>query len=371
MTTSLLELPTHELHGSPRQMGEQFGEATRDQIRELFDLRLAAAIDFAGKNSRNQFQLAEVLRIVRQCLPITQKYDLLGYEEFLGIAHAAALTPEQLFITQGLTDLRDVLSHHRPDAAETFDPASEGCTSFIATRERTADAHLLLGQTWDLNADNLPYVCLVHRRPTDGSPHSWSLTLTGCLTLIGLNSAGIAVGNTNLRTTDSRPGLQYLSVLHRAIRSTTFHEAVAAIGDAPRSAAHYFYVADAHNHAVGLECSATQCVPLSPQDDLLVHCNHAFTPAISALQDPIATQSTFCRQPRMTHLLTSAPNLLTTVAIQSFFADHDGAENAICRHDSAPLHVATNACVILSPETRQLHACRGQSHVGTWRIVQL
>src|SRR5690606_38120980 len=106
---------------------------------------------------------------------------------------------------------------------------------------------------------------------------------TGCLTLIGINSEGIAVGNTNLQARDARPGLQYLSVLHRAIRSRTFDEAVTAVRDAPRAAAHYYYIADANGRAVGLECSAAQSVPLSPRDELLVHCNHPLAPEIAAL----------------------------------------------------------------------------------------
>ncbi len=363
MSAEFLELSAVELHGTARQMGEQFGEATRAEMHELLTRRLNAALEFAREESSRHFTSDQVLALARQCLPITEKYDPTGYEEFLGIARGAGMSPEHLFIMQGYTDFRDVLSCHGP----TVD--GEGCSSIIVTREHAANHQLLLGQTWDLQTDNMPYVRLVHRRPSDGSPETWSLTLTGCLTLIGLNSEGIAVGTTNLRTTDARPGVQYLSILHRAIRSRTLEEVIASVRSAPRSAAHYFFAADAHGNAVGLECSAADCETLYPHDGLLIHCNHALTPSIRAIESPFDQSSTLSRQARCSHLLSTTSGLIDVETIRGIYADHDGGNNAICRHDVPPSGVSTNACVIISPELRQMHACRGQAHRGVWRTV--
>jgi len=361
--TDLTQLPVIELRGTLPQMGEQLGEATREATNELYELRLASALLFARENSSRQLTKEDVLDIARQCLPITQEYDPAGYDEFLGIARGANLLPEQLFITQGLTDLRDVLAFSNV--------ADEGCSSFIIEGSRTRNGQLLIGQNWDLQTNNLPYVRFIHRQPTDGSPHTWSLTLTGCLTLIGINDSGIAVGNTNLKTRDARPGVQYLSVLHRALRSRSFEEAANAIADAPRAGAHYYYVADGKGNAVGLECSAQQVARLSPSDGYLVHCNHALDARIAALEIEEPGTSTSCRQVRLSDLIEKHPQRITIEDLREMLADHANGEDAICRHGATGEATSTNACVIMCPATGQMHACRGQAHTGVWREVSL
>src|SRR5690606_2773560 len=230
---------------------------------------------------------------------------------------------------QGLTDLRDVLAYS--DLAPS-NVADEGCSAFIVEAERTANGQLLIGQSWDLQTSNMPYVRLIHRRPTDDSPQTWSLTLTGCLTLIGMNDSSIAVGNTNLKTRDARPGTQYLSVLHRAVRSRTFDEAVTAIAQAPRAGAHYYYVADANGNAIGLECSAQQVAKLRPSDGYLVHCNHALDPQIAALEVEDPATSTSCRQVRLGALIEHHSPSITVNTLQEMLGDHENGEDAICRH---------------------------------------
>jgi isopenicillin-N N-acyltransferase-like protein len=351
-----LELAVVELRGGMAEMGEQFGEATRVETRQLYERRLRAALTFARAEGQ-RFDTDGALGIAHKCLAITQAYDPAGYEEFCGIARGADLSPQQLYIMQGLTDFRDLLA------------GGGGCSSLIVTGDRTGDGQTLVGQTWDLMTDNLPFVRFVHRRPTDGGPQTWSLTLTGCLTLIGLSSEGIAVGNTNLRTSDVRLGVQYLSVLHRAIRSRTLGEALAAVRDAPRSAAHYYYLADAKGEGVGLECSATRCAELRPREGTLVHCNHALSPDVSALEIEATTASTTCRQRRVGQLLGAAGRV-DVAAVKTLFSDHDGGDNAICRHDLPPNHITTNACVIMRPQSGEIHACRGPAHLGIWRTAK-
>ena len=361
--TDLTQLPVIELQGTLSQMGEQLGEATRGETQELYELRLASALLFARENGKRQWAKEDVLNIARQCLPITQNYDPDGYEEFLGIARGAGLLPEQLFVTQGLTDLRDVLAFSNQ--------ADEGCSAFIIEGNLTRDGQLLIGQNWDLQTSNLPYVRLIHRQPTDDSPQTWSLSLTGCLTLIGINDHGIAVGNTNIKTRDARRGMQYLSVLHRAVRSRTFDEAVNSITNAPRAGAHYYYVADGKGNAVGLECSAQQVAPLSAANGYLVHCNHALDATIATLEIEEPSTSTSCRQHRLSALIETHSPSITVENLQEMLADHENGEDAICRHGASGEATSTNACVIMCPETVQMYACRGHAHTGVWREVSL
>ena len=351
-----MDLPIVEIRGSAKDMGEAFGEGCREEARELYAIRLESASDFAREQGR-AFSEEQVLDVARACLQPTRAYDATVYEEFAGIARGAGISPEQCYVLQGLTDLRDVLA---------FGPLPDGvgCSSFIIGVDRSASGNMLLGQNWDLYTDNMPYIRLVHRRP-ENDPETWSLTLTGCLTLIGINAQGIAVGNTNLQTTDARVGVQYLTVLHRALRCRTFPEAVESVRQAPRAGAHYYYVAGPDGEAVGLECSATRAVPFEVRDGLFVHCNHALAEEIAALETEAPNPSTAHRQTRLSHLLESHEGPIGADDLKRLLSDHEGGEDrCICRHDFED--ISTNATVIMSPATREIHACRSQPHVGEW-----
>ena len=367
-------LESIELAGSPRSMGQAFGEACRDDTRELFHTRLDAARSFARRHGR-RLEPEPILDLAQQCLSITEAYDPVGYEEFLGIARGAELTPQQLFVTQGLTDLRDILAFSDPSPTTTAaapaprdggDADREGCSAIILPPPRAEHGQTILAQTWDLATSNMPFVRLVHRKPLD-APATVSLTLTGCLTLIGLNSEGLAVGNTNLHTRDSRVGLQYLTILHRAIRCRNVAEAEPCIARSPRSAAHYYYLADAAGVAVGLECSATRCHRFVVAGDAFVHCNHCLAPPIAELEVPANHDSTRFRQQRLTDLLNQRHAPVTIDDARDLLCDGEGGDLAVCRYSTGPYDVSTNAAVIMRPATGEFHACRAQPDRGQWQ----
>lgn len=353
--TQLLDLPIIELAGTPAAMGEVYGEECRTQIHELFKIRMMWAIRFAEEHGKH-FEEDAVIKIAEACLEPTRAFDPVGYEEFAGIARGSGMSEPQLYALHGLTDLRDVLAF-----GSTGSP--EGCSSFIIGRDRSASGKVLLGQTWDLQTDNLPFVVLVHRRP-DSTPATWSLTVTGGLSLIGLNAEGICVGNTNLKTTDARVGVQYLSTIHRGLRARSYREAVETIAASPRAGAHFYYVGGPDGSACGLECSAERHVRFDIREGTFVHCNHVLDEELRALEAEQLTDSTSARQVRLSELLDAHADPISVEDVKVMLSDHQGGANSICRHDCDDVN--TNACVILSPETREIHACRGQAHAGEW-----
>ncbi|MBE7463385.1 MAG: hypothetical protein HS116_07760 [Planctomycetes bacterium] len=341
-------------------MGESFGEACREEARALYEIRIGWAQRFAAERGRS-FSRERILETARQCLPATASYDPEGYEEFCGIARGAGVSPEQAYVLMGLTDLRDVLAWGPL-------PDGMGCSSFAVAPARGENGKLLLGQTWDLQTDNMPFVRLVRRRP-DRGPATLAVTLTGCLTLIGMNEAGIAVGNTNIQTRDVRLGVQYLTVLHRAIRAASTDEAIEAIVSAPRAGAHYYYVGGPDGRFVGLECSARQAARFEPGARDFVHCNHALDAAIAALHPDPNQPSTLFRQNRLTELLAQHAGPVGVADLKRMLSDRTGGANCLCRYETGD--VSTNACVIMNPQTRTLHACRGQPDRGVWRTEQV
>ena len=358
-----ITLDTVELSGTPEEMGESFGEETRNETRELYERRLIAALEYMREHHEHRGTTRDVLAAAEACLPVTEAFDPEGYREFRAIARGAALSPAQLFVTQGLTDLRDMLAFAAPTAE------SEGCSSFVHLPPSDSNGKLLAGQNWDLMDDNMPFVRLVHRKP-DSAPETLSVTLTGCLSLIGMNSEGVCVGNTNLQSRDiRRSGVQYLSIIHRALRCSTADEAIEVISSAPRAAAHYYYTADRHGTAWGIECSANDEDRVRITDGTCVHCNHFLSQRLKALEVPITDESTGFRQERLSALLNDAGtscDRLTASRARTALSDTEGGELAICRYNVGPYDISTNASVIMCPETGELHACRGQPDRGRW-----
>lgn len=353
------------LHGSPRSMGEQFGEQLRAQIQEFYHLRVVNALAQAKQFGGRKLSEGHLLAISEKSIAISEPYDPEGHAELVGIARAANLTVAQAFAMNGLTDLRDVLAYS--NQVPGFEDAAkvDGCSSFLVQGDRTKDGKILAGQTWDLATDNMPYVIGVHRRPTHG-PETWCLTTVGCLSLIGLNAEGIAVGTTNIRTKDARPGICYLSVIHKALRQTKMDDALACIQTRHRAAAHYFWVASGRERrTVGVECTATRHDTVEITRGHHVHCNHVLAEPHKALEaaPPKPSESTVCRQSRLGELIGTAP-VVDAARMRTFLSDHEGGEGAICRHDLA--NISSNGAVVVEPESMRIMGCQGLPCTAEW-----
>lgn len=211
----------------------------------------------------------------------------------------------------------------------------------------------------------MDYVMLVRRRPDNG-PETASLTLSGCLSLIGINSEGLAIGTTNFVLPDTQAGIHYLQLIHRLLRCRNAEEAAEVTERAPLMAAHYYYLADAEGAGIGLERNARMTRRFTPEQGRLVRCNHPFDPDLQKLERLPPTDSSCFRQQRLTTLIDEHSAPIGIEDLKSFLGDHEGGEIGLCRHCAPPADVSTNACVILSPETREIHACRGQAHAGAW-----
>jgi isopenicillin-N N-acyltransferase-like protein len=351
--------------GSPSAIGEAFGAETRAETRELYRRRVDNALSQAKEYGGRVVDEGALLALSERCLPISEAYDPEGYAELAGIAKGADLTVAQVFAMNGLTDLRDVLAFGDTAAWHTplRPPPEDGCSSFVVQRDRTASRRVLLGQTWDLATDNMPFVVAVERRPTN-RPRTWSMTTVGCLSLIGLSEAGIAIGTTNIRTTDSRPGVGYLQIIHRALRETTIADVTRVIVDAPRAGAHYYYAADATGAAAAVECTATLARVDHVPEGHTVHCNHVLDRTARALEAVTPMASSQCRQSRMGALIGGATAPLELEDLKRFLADHDGGANAICRHDYAG--ISSNGSMIMDPEARRAWVVHGPACRGEW-----
>ena len=335
----------YEFSGSYREMGRQHGEAMREGAKRMCDIRLELSLKRA-RQVQPDYQMAQVLEVAAAHLPFHEQWCPDSYQELLGISEGAGIAMMRLVVGNGYTDFVDVLVREASGVCE--------CTSIAATGAATADGRLHLGQTWDMGFAAADYVVCIKRQPDEG-PSTVGITTAGCLSLIGMNEAGICIGNTNVTPTDGRPGVIYLATMNEALRRTSFDEAVATVKQSPRASGHYFYLGGPEGQMVGLETTATQVAEVAPDGlGLYAHTNHYQERTIlqwAARREGSA--NSVDRQGRARQLLEEGCGELGVAEMMEVLSDHAG-DNPICRHTQAPASGASLAAVVMTPEERRI-----------------
>jgi hypothetical protein len=354
---SLLKLPLVECSGDARALGNQQGEALRERIAAFIEQRLAAFAQYSSERAGPSVE--RFLAVGAECLRVFEAWDAEGAAENAGIAEAAGVSPEALYASTNMTDVRDVLL--LPSSK-----ADEGCTSLLVPAGLSSSGEVIVGQTWDLNPTDLDFVVAVHRRPTRG-PETWAVTCAGALSLTGMSAAGVAVGTTNIKTRRSRVGVGYLSLLHRAIRAASAAEAEQWVRAAPRAAAHTFWLADARG-ATELECDPDMVSTRRAETEPVALTNHCLADALREVEGEPATVSSQKRLARAERQLRAGAQ--SVASLQALMRDRSDGVDSINRYTEDDQGTTTNACVIAVPARRELWACRGPADRGEWVQLQ-
>ena len=357
----MLKLKTYELMGTPEQMGHAHGEELRDSIQKFVQVRLDAAATYFSDEGFKNGALIDGLRATgKACYDVFAQWDPEGVIEHNAIARAAQVEPADLYTITNYTDVRDayMLAGHRPDA--------EGCTAVMVPAGNTVNNSMLAGQTWDLNPEDIDYVVAVKASPDKG-PARWSVQLAGCLSLMGMNSAGVVLGTTNLKTWGSRAGVGYLNLIHRALRCNSVEEAAKMIAHAPKSGAHSYLLASTEQ-AIRFEVSGFRCEQQDISDKPMGWTNHCLSPALEAEEYSKPTSSSLMRFERVNRLLSEGEHDIAS--IKALFTDRVNGVNSINRYPEDHSYAATNACMIADPEKLELHACCGPADRGEWLVLK-
>ena len=98
---------------------------------------------------------------------------------------------------------------------------------------------------------------------------------------------------------------------------------------------------------------------------MYVHCNHIVCAANKPLEVTLGASSSVPRHERMEAVANDALGEITVHGFQGFLADHEGGEDAICRHGESGIR--SNGSVIMEPATRSLWMCFGPACTGEWK----
>jgi isopenicillin-N N-acyltransferase-like protein len=352
------ELETFTVRGGYEEMGRQYGAHYKEKIRRFVDMRFASAEKYFKDWGRGSVD--ELKEKGAACWQRSEAFHPQGFAEHRGIASGAGLEPALLYAATNMTDVRDVvLLPDVPPPAE-----DEGCTSALASSAHTSPEHLsgLYGQTWDLNPPDIEYIAAIHRLPDEGL-ETWTVTCVGCLTLVGMNQRGIAVGTTNLKTWSSRVGVGYLSVLHKALSQETHSAAASVFHSAPVAGAHSYWLGSTEG-GEEWERSPKHSFHRVADERPLGRSNHCLFEPHQAIEGVEVSPSSAARVARAQELLEA--EVVSLESMKALFADRSDGVYSINRYPEDEQGTTTNSVAIADPAARVLHACRGSVDRGEW-----
>ena len=340
-----------ELAGDPLAMGRAHGRAFRDEIRRYTAERVALAGSAVWTG--HALERAAVLALAEASVAEHSAYAPALMTELAGIAEATGLSLAELIVTNGFTDFIDLVYAHAGGSGATAQ-VEDDCTAFIVPDALSVDGHGWFGQTWDMHAGSQPYVVLLRAHPAD-APAFIAFSLTGCIGMIGMNDAGIAIGITNLLGAQGQIGVSWPFVVRQALTQTDIEAALACITDAKLMGAHNFLLFDRHGVGINVEAMPAHCHITRSTADPLAHSNHCLAPETLARCRPRAADSQASSEAR----LARAQQLLAGGGLTAQALTALTRDPVICVRATPPLEMETCGAAIMQPASGQFHAVQG------------
>lgn len=350
-----MPIPILDVRGSAYAIGRRHGDAFRDTIRAYASERVALAGSPAWTD--RSLPREEVLALARTSFEAHADYSPALADELRGMADACDLTPEELVVVGGFTDFVDAVYNSAPRAAAAVAESVgvDDCTAFLLPASRVRAGGAVLAQTWDMHEGSTEHLVLLRGRPDDG-PAFAAYTTAGCVGMIGMNEAGVAVGINNLMAADGRPGVTWPFVVRRVLMQTSLDDALRVLREAPLAGGHNFLLLDASGAGANVEAMPTHQHVTELAADPLCHTNHALAPAAQARQRPrdaVSQADSEARLERARTLLAGAP--LDLDGVEEVLGD----TQAICHRGVPPRYVGTCGAVVMQPATGTFRAVRG------------
>ncbi|HEX5414845.1 MAG TPA: C45 family peptidase [Chloroflexota bacterium] len=345
-----MAFPLVTVSGSPYERGCQHGEALRREIGRNLEVYFAR---FALEGLKR----AEVLRFAEDSLIAIAAQSPAYFAGLQGIAEAAGRSLELI----AALNLRYEILYY----AYGQSVRADGCTAFAVPPSRSANGHLLIGQTWDW----IPEVSgALIQSSDDGPRQTLGFVEAGIFgEKIGLNSAGVGLVINGLSTIADnwrRRGRPFHLRCYDALRAADVPSATAAVSVEPRACAANFLLAQPPGHIVDLEVAPDALHRIASGDTSLVHANHFLAPpSLGIVETASEENSRSCeRQARLEELLAQKPRV-SAADLQTFLADHAGFPHGICYHigkdDPPDEQFATVAAFVMDLNARTMSVADG------------
>jgi isopenicillin-N N-acyltransferase-like protein len=303
-----------ECSGSEYEIGRQYGEQARDNLRKALNLLFTTMKLMPYKAERPSVTIA-----ARRYLENVRVFDPGALDRVKGMGDGSGLSFDEVFALQCYNEL--FLNY----------PGLAGmCTSFGLTGPATKEGITLLGQNVDWHPDST--IDLLRIRSNDGS-RMLGLFLNGYGAYY-LTAQG--VGNcANMTLCPSAPVSKHIPFpiyLYTAMRRESAKDAMEVIRSASRGIG-YLHIADGRGYLSGIESVYDHYAMIEPKEGVLVHANHYETERYKKVDGAYTyIRDSFNRAERLRALISGSYGEITPESMISFLADHEGRPKSVCTH---------------------------------------
>lgn len=346
--------PFYSFAGTHRAIGEQHGEALREQIRRHLEIIYEQGHCRAGLTPGDARALAATFT------PFVRDYAPGFWEEIAGLAAGAGISVEEAVLLQARQEVANVARFGRGE-----------CTTFAVSAPYTATGETLAGQNADLAGEMESIAAVIRLAPT-GKPRVLMLVPAGQISYIGMNSVGLVACANFLYCPGWRSGFPRYLLTRLALEQTTLPNALTAVLHPPRASSRNLMLTSAEGDMVDVEMTA-QAHSAIPAAGCQVHTNHVRAPELRRSEDaqPDELANSVCRYERMGELIEAARGHLTVAALQAACRDHANGLDAICAHPRFDGDEHTFASLIAQPATGQMWVACGTPCNHTYRSYEI
>lgn len=344
--------PLIDLSGTPHDRGVQHGQVAADRIRKGIS-------HYTAQIGRSGLGEAEIIRLVRDYLPVIEAFDPLYIEEMRGIAKGAEVPFEHIALLNARTEILKLAE--RPDLrARLAERLPDGCTGVVVMPVAAAARRLIHAQNWDWKAECAETAVVLRIRRSDG-PDILTFTEAGGLARSGLNEAGIGLTANYLQSDRDyhQVGVPLALIRRKVLEQEHPALAMRAVYATAKSAANNMIVsasmADGQAVAIDFECAPDETFQVHPENGLLTHANHFVSPvALAKLRDTgvASTPCSLYRDIRVRDLMLPHLGAATPQHVKAALFDDFGTPYSVCRpprRNDADNLSATVAMIVMEP----------------------
>lgn len=348
-----------QVKGSHRQIGQQIGEACREQVRLSVD-NARRLLGDAYDELQLTWEGAQIQS--RKYLPFAQERYPQYVDEIMGIGEGANIPFDDIAVL-------NVMEAVTSDALHL-----DKCTSLAVNDKYTADGNVLIAHNEDWLPEDEACVYVVHATPDDEPPFL-GMTYGGLLPNIGFNAAGIAQCCDSVYPNDSRIGIPRLVVSRAVLAASTLEQAIRVTVSPHRAAGYNHLIAHESGELYNVEVSARSFAILYGTDGYLVHTNFYLDSKMQAIEyEPDELIGTRVRYYRALRLLLQNTNH-SVKSLQLIQRDHMNYPNAICNHPEENLkpldRQKTINALVIDLEARCMHIALGNPCTNPYHTYHL
>ncbi len=309
-------IPLVRVKGSHREMGQQVGEAFRDQIQHHIQ-NAHILIEASYTTLELNWNGAQIQ--ARKYMPFAQERYPQYVEEMAGLAEGAEVAFGDVAVVNALE-------------AVTMDALHlSKCTSMAVNETRTTNGHVMIAHNEDWLPEDEPDIYLIHATPDDEPPYL-AMTYGALLPNIGFNAYGIAQCCDSVHPDDSRIGIPRVFVSRAVLAKKSPGEAIREAIIPRRAAGYNHLIAHESGELYNVEVSARQFAILYAHDGCLVHTNHFLDTNMHLIEDDpdelVGTQIRYFRASR----LLAQTKMHAVNSLWKIQQDHINYPNSICNH---------------------------------------